>query len=54
LTGTSVQNKSRKHGSASMLYAVLGLLALILGWLFVQATHHTEPITEPDGAMHQK
>jgi len=54
LTGTNVPNKSRKHGSASMLYAVLCVLAVILGWVFVQATHHTAPITEPDGAMHQK
>jgi len=37
-----------------MLYAVLCFLAVILGWVFVQATHHTGPITEPNGAMHQK
>ena len=46
--GTGVQNGCSKHGSALMLYVVLCLLAAILGWVFMQAAHHTEPVSEPD------
>jgi len=39
---------------ASAIRATIMLTVVILGWVFVQATHHTEPITEPNGAMHQQ
>ena len=32
-----------KHGSATMLYIGLGILAILLSYVFVQATHHAEP-----------
>ncbi len=48
-------NKLKKHGSATMLYVTLGLLALVLAYVFTQAVHQkANPDARPQGAMHQE
>jgi hypothetical protein len=48
-------NKSNKHGSAMMLYFTLGILALVLSYVFTQAVHQkAKPDARPQGAMHQE
>ena len=47
-------NKSGKHGSVTMLYITLGVLALILSFVLAQAVHHSQPDARPYGAMHQE
>ena len=41
-----------KHGSATMLYIGLGILAILLSYVFVQATHHADPNTQPHAPLH--
>ena len=41
-----------KHGSATMLYIGLGILAILLSYVFVQATHHADPNAEPHPPLH--
>jgi hypothetical protein len=41
-----------KHGSTTMLYIVLGILAILLSYVFVQATHHAEPNAQPHAPLH--
>jgi hypothetical protein len=35
-----------------MLYIVLGILAILLSYVFVQATHHTDPNAQPHAPLH--
>ena len=41
-----------KHGSATMLYVGLGILAILLSYAFVQATHHADSNAEPHAPLH--
>jgi hypothetical protein len=41
-----------KHGSATMLYIVLGILVILLSYVFVKALHHTDPNAEPHAPLH--
>jgi hypothetical protein len=49
-----VKHRSGKRGSAAMLYAVLGIVALVLSLVFVQAVHHPAPNAVPHEVMHPK
>jgi hypothetical protein len=50
----SVENRSGKRASATMLYAVLGIMAMVLFYNFAQAIRHTAPNTVPHEVMHPK
>jgi hypothetical protein len=41
-----------KHGSATMLYVALGILAILLSYAFVQATQHADSNAEPHAPLH--
>ena len=47
-------NKSHKHGSVTMLYITLGILALILSFVLAQAVHHAQPDARPHGTLHRE
>ena len=49
-----MEDKSHKHGSATMLYIMLGVLALVLSYVLAQAVHHAQPDARPHGTMHQE
>jgi len=42
----------RKHGGATMVCIVLGVLIALLFYVFVQATHHTTPNAQPHAPLH--
>jgi hypothetical protein len=41
-----------KHGSATMLYFGLGILVILLSYVFVKAVHHTDPNAQPHAPLH--
>ena len=41
-----------KHGSATLLYIGLGILVVLLSYVFVQATHHTDRAVQPQAPLH--
>jgi hypothetical protein len=45
-------NRSGKRGSATMLYLGLGILALLLSYIFVQAVHRVDPNAQPHAPLH--
>jgi hypothetical protein len=47
-------NKSHKHGSVTMLYITLGVLALVLSFVLAQAVHHAQPDARPHGTLHRE
>jgi len=49
-----MEDKSHKHGSATMLYIMFGVLALLLSYVLAQAMHHAQPEARPHGTMHQE
>jgi len=48
------RNTLNKHGSVTMLYITLGILALILSFVLAQAVHHAQPDARPHGTLHQE
>jgi hypothetical protein len=47
-------NRSGKHGSAAMLYIILGVLVFFLSYVFVKAVHHVDPNAQPNAPMHDQ
>jgi hypothetical protein len=45
-------NRGSNHGSPSMPYITLGLLVVLLSYVFVQAVHHTSPNPRPNAPLH--
>ena len=45
-------NRTGKRGSATMLYLGLGILALLLSYIFVQAVHRVDPNAQPHAPLH--
>ncbi len=41
-----------KHGSATLLYIGRGVLLVLLSYVFVQATHHTDRTVQPQAPLH--
>ena len=41
-----------KHGSATMLYFGLGILVILLSYVFVKALHHADPNAQPHPPLH--
>jgi hypothetical protein len=41
-----------KHGSATMLYIGLAILAILLSYVFVKAIHHADPNAQPHAPLH--
>ena len=41
-----------KHGGATMVCIVLGVLIALLSYVFVQATHHATPNAQPHAPLH--
>ncbi len=41
-----------KHGSPTMLYIGLGILTVLLSYVFVQAVHHSDPNAGPAAPLH--
>lgn len=45
-------NRSVKRGSAAMLFIIIGVLAVSLSYVFVQAVHHVAPNAQPRAPLH--
>ena len=45
-------NRSGKRGSATLLYISLGILALLLSYIFIQAIHRVDPNAQPHAPLH--
>ena len=41
-----------KHGSVSLLYIGLGLLIVLLSYVFVQAVHRPSPTPQQEAPLH--
>jgi hypothetical protein len=46
-------NRFGKRGSPGMLYLGIGLLAVLLSYVFVQATHQARPDAQPHTPLHE-
>src|ERR1700730_1747615 len=44
-------NRSGKRSSAAMLCIGLGILAVLMSYVFVQAVHHVEPNAQPHAPL---
>jgi hypothetical protein len=47
-------NRSRKHGSATMLCVIVGVLVFFLSYALVKAVHHVDPNAQPNPPMHDQ
>ncbi len=45
-------NPSGKRGSVAMLLIIIGVLAVSVSYVFLQAVHHVDPNAQPRAPLH--